>query len=270
MKKIISIVLALICLTAVLTGCSLDTYTDALKTEGEEVKFSVDNEKAVVIEVENKSTVKEIIIPDEFGGVPVKAINDFAIVNLEYATKITIGKNVEEIGLWAIQNNQHLNEITVDEENEYFKSVDGVLYTKDMKTLLAYPPAKCGEYAIPEGIETIRTKAFYKCSNLTSITIPDSVKSIGEKAFFRCGLKELVLPEKIEAIGKDAFSYCSEIPSLVIPASIKEIGDYAFYNCTSMLDLKVGAKEADITLGEKWYPTNNGLNINELKIEWAE
>jgi hypothetical protein len=35
-----------------------------------------------------------------------------------------------------------LEKITVDPENQYYASKDGVLYTKDMKTVVAYPAGK--------------------------------------------------------------------------------------------------------------------------------
>ena len=67
-----------------------------------------------------------------------------------------------------------------------------------MKTLLFYPLAKdvvdtkdengndiqISEYTIPDGVETIRTKAFYKCGKIAKLIIPDSVKNIEEKAFY--------------------------------------------------------------------------------------
>jgi hypothetical protein len=78
-----------------------------------------------------------------------------------------------------------------------------------MKTLLFYPPSggvkiekdsngkdvKTISYVIPEGIETIRTKAFYKCQELIEITLPTTLKSIEEKAFFRCSITEIILPD---------------------------------------------------------------------------
>ena len=82
-------------------------------------------------------------------------------------------------------------------------------------------------------------------------------------------MKELVLPSSLEVIGKDAFSYCTSLTEIVIPASIKQIDTYAFYNCTNLLKIDVQAKESDVTLGEKWYPTDNGKSIGKLEINWA-
>ena len=96
-----------------------------------------------------------------------------------------------------------------------------------------------------------------------------TIKSIEEKAFFRCDkLSGLKLPQSLEYIGKDAFSYCYGLTELNISANIKQIDVYAFYNCTNLLIINVNAKESDVELGDKWYPTSNGLAIKDLKINW--
>ncbi|MGN1162170.1 MAG: leucine-rich repeat domain-containing protein, partial [Candidatus Fimenecus sp.] len=273
----------ILCISVIFSGCA-----EQIGLGSDKLSIKIENGEATVREIPNKSTIKEVTVPDEYEGVPVTKIADFAAVNIESIEVINIGKNVKEIGTWAFENNQNLKAFKVSKDNPYFCDVDGVLFTKDMKTLLFYPLAKGVqvkeetndkgekeevkfiEYAIPEGVETIRTKAFYKCQYLTKITIPQSVKVIEEKAFFRCGsIKELALPSSLEVIGKDAFSYCTSLTEIVIPASIKRIETYAFYNCTNLLKVDVQAKESDVTLGEKWYPTDNGKSISKLEINWA-
>lgn len=281
-KRFIKILALLICICLLFSGCS---GASSILGNDDTIEYKVENGEATVVTVPNSTTVEKIVIPDEYEGAPVTKISDFAAVNLEYVTEISIGKNVKEIGVWAFENNQKVTAINVDDNNEYFCDVDGVLFTKDMKTLLFYPLAKdlqtvkddngndvqVSEYTIPDGVETIRTKAFYKCGNITKIVMPDTVKTIEEKAFFRCSsVTELTLSKNVEIIAKDAFAYCSSISEINIPATIKQIDIYAFYNCTSLLTINIDAKESDITLGDKWYPTQNGLAIKDLSINWAK
>lgn len=280
-KRIVKISALLICICLLFSGCSV--ASTFLGIESDDIEYTIENGEATITSVPNKINITKIVIPDEYEGAPVTKIADFAVVNLEYVTEIQIGKNVKEIGSWAFENNQQVTKFTVDENNEYFCDVDGVLFTKDMKTLLFYPLAKdvttikddngndiqVSEYTIPDGVETIRTKAFYKCGKITKVHIPDSVKVIEEKAFFRCGsLVDLTLSNSIEIIEKDAFGFCSAISEINISGTIKQIDTYAFYNCTSLLTINIDAKESDVTLGDKWYPTQNGLAINDLKINW--
>lgn len=282
-KKIVSIIALILCVCLVFSGC--ESVTSLLGGNDESISYKIENGEAIVKSVPNKSTVTKIVIPDEYEGVPVTKIADFAATNLEYVTEFTIGKNVREIGVWALENNQHITAYDVDDDNEYLCDVDGVIYTKDMKTLLFYPISKdledvkdndgndikISKYTIPQGVETIRSKAFYKCGYLTEINIPDSVKRIEEKAFFRCGaITEVKLPQSLEFIGKDAFSYCYGLTELNIPANVKQIDEYAFYNCTNLLTVNVDNVESNLTLGNKWYPTNQGKNIDELTINWKK
>ena len=266
-KRIIKVLALVVCICIAFSGC--DSVTSLLSGANESIDYKIENGEATVTGVPNKSTVKKIVIPDEYEGVPVTKIADFSATNLEYVTEFHIGKNVKEIGNWALENNQHIAAYTVDEANEYFCSVDGVIYTKDMKTVVFFPPAKEGEYKVADTVETIRSKAFYKCTKVTKITLPDTVKAIEEKSFFRCeAMTEINLPDTLTHIGKDAFSYCYGLTAITIPASVTQIDEYAFYNCTNLLTVDVLAKESDMTLGEKWYPTNNGLDLEGLKINW--
>jgi serine/threonine protein kinase len=74
--------------------------------------------------------------------------------------------------------------ILVDPENPSFASVDGVLFSKDLRTLIAFPYEKDTSYSIPEGTETIRGHAFAFNSKLRALTVPASVKKIETFAFY--------------------------------------------------------------------------------------
>lgn len=283
MKKKTALFLALLFVISVLfSGCG-----EELGLGNDDVKIKISDGKAIVTELPNKTGITEITVPDEFENVPVTEIADFAGCNLESAERINIGKNVEKIGVWAFENNQNLKEFSVDPENKYFCSVDGVLFTKDMKELLFYPLSKGIEtaeqktddgkteevkritYSVPDGVEKIRSKAFYKCEKLYSLSLPETVVQIEEKAFFKCtSLENINLPSSVTSIEKDAFGYCSALKEITVPASVKSIGDYAFYNCTSLLNVEMQCKKENVTLGEKWQPTNNGIEIKEVNIVW--
>lgn len=99
---------------------------------------------------------------------------------------IFIPKNVKSIGMRAFEECKALTKIEVDEDNEYYTSVDGVLFSKDMSTLLEYPEAGESEYTIPSGVKRIEDNAFSETTGLKVLEIPASVKEIGEDAFYRC------------------------------------------------------------------------------------
>lgn len=116
------------------------------------------------------------------------------------------------------------DEITVAEGNESFCSVEGVLFTKDMKKLICYP---CGKeartYNIPDGVEVIGAFAFQCNQFLEKVNLPPTIRSIEWKAFSFCErLSDIFIPEGLETIDEDAFEFCN-IKHLTLPRSLKKI-----------------------------------------------
>ena len=222
--------------------------------------------------------------PDETK--PLIAIGAYAVNADEYIEEMVIGADVQYIAETAFFNVKKLQKITVDPENQWFKDVNGVLYSKDGKELLLYPicygqqPTDVEEeftypeaYTVCDGVEKTRSFAFLKNGNLRDVTLPDTLKEIGDMAFFDCwrlGSYDydeqndallgtgFVLPDSVEKIGSDAFSKCSGIsPVLYLPASVKEIGHHAFFSCMGMANIYLGAADQDaIVYGDAWLPKN--------------
>ena len=130
--------------------------------------------------------------------------------------------------LWYLPN---LCAINVQPGNEYFSSVDGVLFNKDQSELLRYPLRKEGStYSIPNTVRRIDASAFADCSNLSHVIIANSVISIGDSAFYGCdSLTSVTIPDSVESIGEGAFSY-SGLETINISDGVKEIGEQVFWN----------------------------------------
>ena len=98
----------------------------------------------------------------------------------------------------------------VDENSKYFTTIDGVLFSKDKKTLVAFPRRdEDFEYTIPDGVTRIGEGAFEGQKHLTSMIIPDSIEKIDDYAFIQCtSLKELKLPASLKKIGINIFYGC--------------------------------------------------------------
>ena len=100
---------------------------------------------------------------------------------------ISLPASVTSIGADAFDYCIKLVIIEVSENNPNYCSLDGVLFSKDRKTLIRYPEMKGRtSYDVPEGVTCIGDGAFYYCPVLRTITLPKSVTSIGSYAFSMC------------------------------------------------------------------------------------
>lgn len=179
----------------------------------------------------------------------------------ESLADVTLGRNVETLGFAAfaeckslstifipasvstIHGNtfsgcDSLTDIVVEDGNQWYTSVDGVLFDKNMSTIIRYPIGKTqASFTLPSGITTIGNDAFND-SRLHSVTFPSSLIHIGEKAFWSCdGLSDIVIPENVSVIADDAFAYCDNLASITVPDSVVSIGDGAFTYCNCLSDV---------------------------------
>ena len=157
---------------------------------------------------------------------------------------VFVPKLVKTIGMRAFDCN-----ISVDNENPYFCSVDGVLFDRTKKKILSVPIDR-KSYAIPKSVEIIGKGAFYCILHLSHVTIPNSLKTIEDLAFVGSDIKEVIIPNSVTSIGKKSFLKCRQLSIIAIPNSVEEIGDSAFFQCSSL---------TDITLPNSLKKINDGL-----------
>ena len=124
--------------------------------------------------------------------------------------------------------------INITEENKYYCSVDGVVFTKDKTILIAYPSLRKGHYDIPEGTLSVYPYSF-SSSAIESVSFPDSLDNIGDNAFSYCDkLKHIGFNKTIEDFSRygsdNIFTRCG-IEVLDIPGNIKVLGETMFHSC---------------------------------------
>ncbi len=160
----------------------------------------------------------------------VRVDNNCDVVSVGKCDKVYFSASTNEIDSNKLDG---LCDISVDELNSKFCSVDGVLFDKSKHELIRYPSKKIDKtYEIPSTVTQIKAKAFYYNYNLMWISIPDSVTQIGEYAFCGCkGLTSVNLPRKLNKIEPYTFYYCFLLSSITIPQNVSSIGEYAFFYC---------------------------------------
>ena len=130
-------------------------------------------------------------------------------------TKVTLPAKTTNVDGQAFSRCKSLESITVDNGNTAYCSIDGVLYSKDKKTIVLVP------YLKAEGLR-----------------ISDSVTTIGKHAFLNTPIKNLVL-NKVQRIEEGAFMSCSSLETVVTGAALKGIGNYSFYSCPKLASIKL-------------------------------
>ena len=243
----------------VATLAALSAFAGRPDTEivdGIEWTYAVRDGKAVLENGVNSVIPEEtggvIAIPSKLGGFPVAEIGRWAFTGCRGITELTmsdsvelienhaffsctglerveIGVRVSEIGNSAFYGCSSLSAFVVAAGNPAFAEVDGMLLSKDGKTLVR---GVNGDANIPEGVSSIATYAFSSCSGLTSVTFPGSLGSIGRYAFDECAnLASVKISEGVKSIARLAFSNCSSLTNVTIAGSVAEIGHNAFDNC---------------------------------------
>lgn len=204
-------------------------------------------------------SLTEIEIPDS-----VEKIGEYAFYNCGLE-KTTIGKGLKSFGENAFGLNAYLHTVVLDSENRAFGMHDGVLYDKDITTLILFPPCKDGDtYTIPSTVTEIGVGAFQGCKALSSIEIPSNVKVIRREAFSGANMSDIVISEGVETIEDEAF-IVSDIERIVIPDSVKTIGEYAFERCMSLEKVTLG--KGLVSVGGSAFYRCKGLTEIEVSSE---
>lgn len=124
--------------------------------------------------------------------------------------------------------NLNIEYIDVNKDNHHYKTIDGVLYSKDMKALMLCPLNMTGCIIIPDGVETISKDAFCN-TDIETVVFPKSIKYIEDSAFQHCvKLHSVCFNEGLEYIGHDCFMGCENLTHIEIPSTVKVIGKNSF------------------------------------------
>lgn len=211
--------------------------------------------------------LKEIDLPES-----LTEIGDNAFFECKSLEVITIPSSVCHIGTQCFGACINLTEINVDSENKAYCSNDGVLFSKDKKELIAFPLGRSGEYEIPDGTITIKTKSFRGGVNPIQLKLPQSIETIEETAFYKClGLESIEIMEGLNYIGHTAFYGCTALQTMTCHAIIPpECNPYAFSARFKESILYVPKNSIDVystTIPWSEFGTIKGINENDASKE---
>ncbi len=206
------------------------------------------------------SLLREIRIPEG-----ILSIGDAAFSNCPSLETLYLPKSLENVYSPLFSKCESLLEINVSEENLYFKSINGSLFSRDGAHLIKYATGKkdscyripddvtvidkgafegaahLNELVLHDGVEVIGRSAFRECRSLRSIYLGNSIKTIDVDTFYNCvSLAEITIPEGVEKIEYSAFMGCDSLTEITVPDSVQEIGSGAFYGCDKLERVVIG------------------------------
>lgn len=203
----------------------------------------------------------EIMFPDEIVALLEGTIEE-----------ITIPNDVTKLASGAFGGCKNLEEINADESHKFYKSVDGILYTKDGKKLVSYPAAREEtEYIMPDEVEEVEKMAFNNTTRLEKMILSDNIKSLPENLAIenKNADIEIVLNPEILSQG-DVYPVGSDlITTVTIPEGSTYLSATAFNNMPNIKNLYYNAEceleKVGIADGKTSYELNGIRKLQNLK-----
>ncbi len=262
--------------------------------------LSSDGESYIISKYTGSATV--ICIPSYYDGLPVSAIANFAFISLPIESvlfddnsqvttigdftfintlisSVTIPSSVSSIGIMSF-NNSNLMNINVDDNNPYYLSDNGIVFSKDLSTLIMFPLGRTGTYTVPNTVRTIYIWAFgnsnltsilfednsqltlidsfaFNTSLITTITLPSSVTTIGDDAFGYSQLESISYEDnsQLKTLGEYVFEF-TPLTTINIPSSVISIGDFTFYDTPNLRSITVDETNY-------YFTSENGVLFND-------
>ena len=217
----------------------------------------------------------ELHIPDTVTMFSEDIFTDYWYLPLE---KLYIGGGISQLESWMLSTLTELKEIHVSASNPNMASVEGVVYDKDLTTLLIYPSQKTDKHVIPDTVTNIdalfsfgkgtapkvdvvfganvqnyvmengviynkdKTEVVFSTSAATGkYVLPETVTYIGYFAFSGSKFTEVTLSNNITTLVYGAFDSCTTLEKVTLPESLYFLDERAFANCTNLKSINIPA-----------------------------
>lgn len=160
------------------------------------------------------SNLTDIVLPEG-----LEEITDRAFCGCEAITHIRIPTSVKYLHGSSFAD-CHIQTYEVAGGNPYFVVVDGVVFTKDLNTLVAFPSAyPHKEYTVPETTKTIGSGAFL-FGKIEKVVLPHSLETIEYEAFDSSSVRVMDIPDNVKKIDGRAFAFCESLTSIKLPKGL--------------------------------------------------
>lgn len=232
MRNISSILVAVLCLVfpASQAWAQMTFAKDGLRyhvLEGQNVSVCFDDEDSLFLS--GRVVIPEQIVnPADEVVYKVVAVADTAFKGCDLIDVLVLPASLQRFGAHAIDHCFNMEAYEVAPGSQFFKTVDGVLFSADGSELVSCPTGKGGEYVFPKDVKKLAPAAFSTCKNFRRIELSEGIKDVPDYAFYECwGLADVKFPTSLETIGAYAFDG-TILQFLDFGSKLKSIGSHAF------------------------------------------
>lgn len=209
----------------------------------------------------------------------ITKIHEYAFNCDEVINSVTLGKDVKEIDSKSFYSCWNLENIYIDDENENYCDLDGVVYNKDLTELIHYPvnhdKQLRREYGYDKLVDdqgnpmeelwgTTRTynEAFYRQYNRDTRTyvIPSTVTKIGELALAYSNIIDLYIPEGVTVMENMAIFKNTVINNIFSYKTDGTIVDTTYKAIDSMSEIYASLPEGLEYIGSDCFYYLRGLS----------
>jgi len=169
----------------------------------------------------------------------VEEINDYVFSGCKNLKSIKLGKNLKILQDYVFFDT-NINDVTINNLNEFFIIDNNVLYSKDGKILIKAFNNINENISIKKETEVINEYAFYNNLKLKKINFDNSLRTIKKEAFANCeNLKEVTFKENNSyEINDGVFKNCYSLKEVKFPVGLKILGNRVFKNCYNLNNIE--------------------------------
>ena len=170
----------------------------------------------------------------------LESIGDYAFQNTKI-TRIKLPAKVKSIGILLTTGNDQFTGFDVATSNTSFSSDNGVLFSKDKKSLINYPTGKPdATYVVPASVTVIKSSSFQNCQNLKQVRLGAGVREIEDWAFAMSGLTSFTLPATVTKVGDGPLNSCEDLASIdIVNTQLKTLPYRFAYECSGLKSVKM-------------------------------
>lgn len=228
--------------------------------------------KYIVIKNYIGDPAENIVIPDAIDDMPVYGVLSEKFRNGRYYSIfsdagftedycVEIPAALQRLSAAAFVDEPNLVGFTMSGEGDVYTVENGVIFTKDGKSLVCYPAGKTDEsYQIPLDVKEIRDRAFYGQKHLDTLdvgsadigkyafryaavkSVSGSPKTLGKMAFAETGLKNVSFAEERDEIPDLCFFGNGSLETVDL-GPVRKISDYAFFGCGALTNVNASGTQ---------------------------